>query len=102
MVFGHKLFVDTRDVSITPHLLLDGLWEPWVTTVIRRIVRPGLRVFDIGADCGYYAVLMADLVCETGQRTAAPELLQQRLRRHPQGAAGDLGHGLVRSCLALP
>lgn len=69
-VFGRKLFVDTRDISITPHLLLDGFWEPWVTQVIRQRVKPGMRVLDVGANCGYYTVLMADLVGETGHVTA--------------------------------
>jgi FkbM family methyltransferase len=69
-IYGRKLFVDTRDISITPHLLLDGFWEPWVTAVIMRRVRPGMRVLDVGANCGYYAVLMADLVGEAGHVTA--------------------------------
>jgi hypothetical protein len=25
------MFVDTRDVGLTSHMLLDGFWEMWVT-----------------------------------------------------------------------
>lgn len=59
---GMKLYVDTRDVSLAPHLLLDGMWEAWITSAVKRVVKPGMRVADIGANFGYYATLMGRLV----------------------------------------
>ena len=65
-VFGHKFYVDARDASLAPHILLDGAWEPWITKVFRETVRPGMRVVDVGANMGWYAVQAADLVGAEG------------------------------------
>lgn len=61
------MMVAARDYAITPHLVLDGIWEPWITMAIARHVRPGMRCMDVGACYGYYAVLMADLVGKGGK-----------------------------------
>jgi FkbM family methyltransferase len=52
--------------------LLDGFWESWLTTFIAARVKPGDSVIDVGANHGYYTLLMADLVGPTG-RVAAVE-----------------------------
>ena len=65
-VDGLKLYVDTDDLSLAPHLLLDGSWENWVTAAVKTIVKPGMRVADIGANFGYYATLMARIVGAAG------------------------------------
>jgi hypothetical protein len=61
-IYGHKMYVDTRDVSLAPHLLLDGYWEQWITNIFRELVKPGMTVVDVGANFGYYSVLAASLV----------------------------------------
>lgn len=63
----YKMFVDTTDVGLSCHLMLDGFWEMWITEAICELVRPGMRVADIGANVGYYTLLMADLVGQTGR-----------------------------------
>ncbi len=63
---GLKMFVDTRDISLAPHLMLDGFWEAWISLAMLRVLRPGMRVADIGANCGYYTLLMAQQVGERG------------------------------------
>jgi FkbM family methyltransferase len=69
-VFGHKLYVDTRDISLAPHLLLDGEWEMWITRVFRDLVRPGMTVVDIGANVGWYTLLAAQDVGPSGRVVA--------------------------------
>lgn len=69
-IHGHKLLVDTRDLSLTPHLLTDGYWEMWITDFIKRTVEPGMSVVEVGANYGYYTLLLADLVGSAGQVTA--------------------------------
>lgn len=64
---GQKLYVDTRDASIAAHLMIDGCWEPWIASVIAERVKPGMRVADIGANFGYYAVTMGSAVGPTGR-----------------------------------
>jgi FkbM family methyltransferase len=63
---GHKIYVDTRDVSIASHLMIDGHWEPWVARVLMPLVKPGMKVCDIGANFGYYTLLMAQAVGAEG------------------------------------
>ena len=66
----YKLFVDTRDVGFASHLMLDGVWEPWVTQFIARTLRPGMTMVDVGANFGYYTVLAADFVGDAGRVVA--------------------------------
>jgi len=66
-VLGNILmYVDTRDLSLSPHLLMNGFWEMWVTQAVVNFVRPGMRCIDVGANCGYYTTLLADLVGDKG------------------------------------
>lgn len=53
---GQKVFVDTRDTSITPHLLMEGLWEPWISQAIDPMLR-NCSFYDVGANMGWYALL---------------------------------------------
>jgi FkbM family methyltransferase len=64
---AYKMYVDTRDQGIVPHLMMDGFWESWVTTCVSKMVRPGMRVANVGASFGYYALLFADLVGNDGE-----------------------------------
>jgi FkbM family methyltransferase len=58
----YKFYVDTRDRGFGSNILLDGFWEMWLTQLIASHVQPGMVVFDIGANFGYYTLLLADLV----------------------------------------
>lgn len=63
---GHLMYVDTRDLSLTPHMLMNGFWEMWVTQAICDYVKPGMRAIDVGANCGYFTVLLSELVGDKG------------------------------------
>jgi len=65
-----KFFVDAADTAMTPHLLLDGYWEYWVTEFICRNLGRGETVIDVGAGYGYYTIIMADLVGPQGRVVA--------------------------------
>ena len=64
----YKLYVDTRDKGLCAHLLLDGYWEMGLTMHIARHVRAGMTAIDVGANFGYYTVLLGALVGEDGPR----------------------------------
>lgn len=56
---GQKIFVDTRDISVTPHLMVDGLWEAHVTRAIATLLQEDDTFFDVGANVGYYSCVAA-------------------------------------------
>ena len=64
---GHRIYLDTRDVGIASHIMLEGRWEPWVETAIAQLVKPGMHVVDAGANFGYYTLLMAQWVGAGGR-----------------------------------
>ena len=60
------LLVDTRDRGITPHIALTGRWEVDVERVLVRLLKPGLRIVEVGANVGYHTLTMARAVGPTG------------------------------------
>jgi FkbM family methyltransferase len=66
-IFGrYKLFVDSRDRGLSAHLLLDGFWGMGLTMHMARTVRPGMVAIDVGANFGYYTILLGALVGDSG------------------------------------
>jgi FkbM family methyltransferase len=62
----------------------NGDVEPEVQTVLRKYLRPGMTVFDIGANIGFFSLLAARLVGAIGRVTAFeadPEIVE-RLREN--------------------
>ena len=70
-VFGHKIYIDTRDISLAPHLVMDGIWEMWITEAMSRLLRPGMVCVDLGANFGWYSLLMADRIGPKGNLIGA-------------------------------
>lgn len=62
----YKMFLDTRDVAFTPHLLTDGYWEMTHTEVMAKLLKPGMKAIDLGANLGYFTLLMAERVGSSG------------------------------------
>jgi FkbM family methyltransferase len=81
----YLVYADGQETGITPHLAMDGFWEPWITLALARTVRPGWHCLDVGANHGYYTLVLADGVGPEGR--VAPveptprlaELLRQTL-----------------------
>lgn len=63
----YKFYVDGSDVGFGAHIALDGYWEFWITQFIIRHLAEGTTVMDIGANHGYYSLVMADLVGPAGK-----------------------------------
>jgi FkbM family methyltransferase len=63
----YKMYVDPNDHGLSPHLILDGYWEMSTTEAIAQLVEPGMTVGDVGANLGYFTMLMADLVGPSGK-----------------------------------
>jgi FkbM family methyltransferase len=60
-------FVAIDDLGVGPRLVLDGFWESWVTLAVARYVQPGMWCVDVGANYGYYTLLMAAAVGPEGR-----------------------------------
>lgn len=72
-VLGRYLMMaDADDYTVSPHLALDGYWEPWTTLAVARAVPRGAHVVDVGANHGYFTLLMA-LAAGSGARVLAVE-----------------------------
>lgn len=65
-----KMYIDTRDRGIVPHLIMDGFWETWLTQYLAQIVKPGDVCLDIGANLGYFSILMSALSGDKGRTIA--------------------------------
>lgn len=62
----YLMYADSQETGITPHLCLDGYWESWITVALARTLRRGWHCLDVGANHGYYTLIMADAVGPEG------------------------------------
>lgn len=77
--YGHKIFLDTRDISLAPHIIVGGLWETWITQRILESLREGYQVVEIGCNVGWYTLLIAQQIGTSGKLIgfeANPSLVQ--------------------------
>lgn len=70
--YAFRLYLLEDDSSLTQCLTgkagdTRGGWELWVTSWLTHTVLPGDIVLDIGANCGYYTMLMDRLVGSKGK-----------------------------------
>jgi FkbM family methyltransferase len=54
------------DVQMTPSLLMQRKWDDPTTRLLERIIKPGDRFLDIGANIGYFTIFGAALAGGTG------------------------------------
>lgn len=67
---GYSLIVSKEDLATGHHVLHGYPFDPGVAAVLRRYVRPGMSVVDIGANIGCLTMLLASLVGPTGRVVA--------------------------------
>ena len=63
VVEGNKLFLDHGD---SLRLSIKGIHDPVQTSLIKKYVKSGNVVIDVGAHIGYYTLLFANLVKDKG------------------------------------
>lgn len=61
------ILVDPADVGLSRTLAADGYWEMWLTEALETVLRPGMVAIDIGANVGYFTLLMASRVGAGGR-----------------------------------
>ena len=63
----YSMFVNTDDVGFATHIMMSGAWEMWLTEHMVRTIKPGWTTIDVGANFGYYSLMISDLVQHTGR-----------------------------------
>lgn len=56
---GLKIYLDPNDISVTPHLAMDSIWEYHITRAWLTVINRNDVVIDIGANFGYFGALAA-------------------------------------------
>jgi hypothetical protein len=60
-------FLCLRENQIERSILDTGLWEPLETQAVKNIIQDKFVVYDVGANIGYFTLLMSRLVGANGQ-----------------------------------
>ena len=68
------LYADKEDKGYAPHAINDGYWESWITFWMYKNVKPHHTVLDIGANHGYYSLMLASLGCTVVASEPQPKL----------------------------
>lgn len=63
---GFRMKFDLQDGGISSVLATAGTREEETIAILERELRPGMTVFDLGANIGFYGLFMAKLVGEQG------------------------------------
>jgi FkbM family methyltransferase len=66
----YKLYVPASDAGFGVHVMMEGMWEGWLTVFMARRIKPGMVAIDVGANHGYYTTMFAEMVGETGRVVA--------------------------------
>ena len=63
---GFRFYISAED-KVCASLRATGEYEPAVTALLRRILRPGMNFVDVGANIGFFSILAASLVHREGR-----------------------------------
>lgn len=94
---GLRFRVPSLREPVAFHLLVDGVYEPATASVLARLLRPGMRFVDVGANIGAHALPAARLVGPEGDVLA----LEPAPQVFPYLEANVAANGL-RNVTALP
>jgi len=66
-VNGYPMILTFQEDGISKDLMINRQRENVETEVVKKIVKPGMCILDIGANIGYYTILMGKLVGDKGR-----------------------------------
>jgi FkbM family methyltransferase len=92
-----SLWYHKDDPLIAPAVKEHGMWEPDISSLLPKVLRPGMTFVDVGANVGYFPVMASKLVGASGRVFAVePEPRNLALLR------ANLWRNGVRNCSVLP
>ena len=87
-VEGFRIY-SAADDALVGAAVRQGLYEPEVCALFRRLLRPGMNVLDLGANIGFFSLLAARLVGPSGNVLAVePNPANARLLEASRRANG--------------
>ena len=66
-VLGSKMYLDETDLGLSWDLITDGIREAYLVEIVKKELKKGDIVIDIGANIGYYVLLESKIVGEKGK-----------------------------------
>ncbi len=66
-IYGIKILADPKVNAVVPELLRDGIFERAETELFRTLLKPGDIFVDIGGNIGYYTLIAANIVKDSGK-----------------------------------
>ncbi len=66
-VHDYRMYLDMEDTGLSRSLLLFRTREVDHMVMLRRILRPGMTIFDIGGNIGYYPLMELSLLAGSGK-----------------------------------
>jgi FkbM family methyltransferase len=85
---GAPILLSSRDRSHR-HVFFFATYEPDVTALFRRVVKPGMTVLDVGANAGYFSLVAGDLGASVHAFEPNPAIARM-LRRSVALGNGDI------------
>lgn len=70
---GLRFMVPASDAVMAPKMIGNRVWEPRITRRLAQVVRPGKDFVDVGANVGYFAINVAELLRGSGAQVYAFE-----------------------------
>lgn len=65
-IYNYKMFLDVKDAGISRSLLLHAERELDHKVMLEDIIKPGMTIFDVGANIGYYVLMEKKLLKGSG------------------------------------
>lgn len=85
---GKYLYVPAEDGGVGHQLIMYREYEPFESSLVRKNIKPGMTVYNVGANIGYYSLLASECVGEHGSVLAFEpepnnfELLKRNIREN--------------------
>jgi len=78
-IFNYKMYLNPRDKGISRTLLLFGERELDHKIILEKVLKKNMKIFDIGANIGFYVLMESKLIGDNGKIVAVepvPENLE--------------------------